>query len=199
MITNMSILNLKKEESLYAAIENLYAILYNNKLKIAEIFEFKKGRYYKGELNKLFVIENVQMKDIFKNLYELKKDEILKNRANGILGKEIDIFITKENDKIEEVSTCDMYISLLSSNEILPKKAKIIEVFDSPKVVNEIIEETRNIEEDDNIYYGFWNIKEDDICSCFIYKSLVQSIICFPDLGENSLKEGSLFFKMRIE
>lgn len=184
----------KNSNRLFFKHKELGIVTYNESLKEVYLYSFKEDNYiYESCLTEILKISNVNKREIFEKLYEKTKNPLLKNKIDSLLGKKISFFAGLNNNKIEYFSDSEYFLSFFGVEEIKNINLEIIKTF----YKDSDIEEERNKEIEEDIVFGFWNIKTEEICSCFLYKSLIKTQMCFPDFAYNSLKEGSLFLKLK--
>jgi len=184
----------KNSNKLFFMHKDFGIVTYNELLKEVYLYEFKDDNYiYEYCLNEILRISNVEKRNIFKKLYEVTNHYLLKIKVESLLEKEISFFAGINNNQVEHFSESEHFLSFFGVEEVKEINLKIIKTFYKDKD----IEKERKNDIDENIIYGFWDIKTEEIISCFLYKSLIQTQMCFSDFANNALKEGSLFLKLK--
>lgn len=178
-------------------IDSYFVFFQKNK----RIIVAKKGRplYYLNDEHDILldcdIDAAIKGKDLFNHLLDggIKNEELalfVARRARKLIGEEIITY----GDKGKYTTFCNNpeFASMYGIENPEKVKLTVLETFDSNKLFNMSRPEQ-------NIVFGFWDIDKDKINTSFIYKSPIQTQVCFADFGENELLRGSLFLKMSVE
>lgn len=185
-----------KNEHLFFVDSNFGIVIYNSIDKNVTLYEFLKENFiYKSSLKEILTLNNVEEKNVFKDLYLHTKNEILKSRYETPLNKEFSFFAGKNNNETTHFATNDKYLAFCGVETVEQIKAKVILTFNEEDDIKKEIDDYRFNEK---YFYGFWDIKDETISSSFLYKHLIQTRMCFGDFGKRYLNEGSLFLKFEV-
>lgn len=145
--------------------------------KCTEINEFNSNEV----IDILFIKKDIKSEKVLNFINERKKD---------LIGMEI-ITYSELNDYknfCSNIKFADMY----GINK--PEKVRlcVIETFDNIKDFD------NSKDNEDNIFYGIWNIEKNEISTSFVWQSQIQTKMCFPDFGKYLLSIGSKFVKIKV-
>lgn len=115
--------------------------------------------------------------------------------TRSLLGETIELYGDEENPSRHKYSSTADFAKYYAIKTPVRVKLTVIGQYDTPEAF-----EASVLDSDDkySIAYGIWTPEKNVIPSSFIWSAPLLVQMCFPDGGENSLRKGAKFVKLKV-